>query len=126
MKLLIAAALLATTPALAQNAQPKSFVDHLVEAIRPQVPMALEGGFAMTEVRAEGRILVVAIEDREDQAGSISPADAARDLAEGMASGFCSDKTTADKMFDAGYAIRADIILVDGRRVTGPIIDRCP
>ena len=128
MTFLIAAAvaILAGAPAVAKEAPTPSLAELVAQGMRPKLPMVLNDGLVMTQVKGDGRILLVIVEDRENVAARMSAADAAQQMAEGIATGFCEDKDTASEMLGAGFAIRADLLLVDGSRISSPIVDRCP
>lgn len=127
MKLLLAAAaFLAAGPALAQQAAPPSFAQMVAEGMKPELPKPLNDGLVMTEVGAEGGMLVVLVEDRQNLAASTTPEEMARQMAIGLAMGFCKDKAVAQQMLKIGLSIRADLLLVDGRRIESDVLDRCP
>ena len=127
MKILFAAAaLFCALPAVAQAPNAQSFAALVADGMRPQLPKPLTGGMVMTEVSAQGGLLVVLVEDRENLAATMAPEDMAQEMAKGLAIGFCAEKAAAENMLKIGLSIRADLLLVDGRRVESPVLDRCP
>ena len=124
--LFVAAALFAAFPAAAQAPNGRSFAALVADGMRPELPKRLDGGLVMTEVSAEGGLLVVRVEDRENIAATMAPEEMAREMAEGIALGFCADREAAEQMLKIGLSIRADLLLTDGRRVESPVLDRCP
>ena len=127
MKIMIAsAALLCALPAAAQAPNAKSFAALVADGMRPELPKPLNDGLVMTEVGAEGGLLVVLVEDRKNLAATMRPEEMAEEMAKGLALGFCADKAAAEQMLKIGLSIRADLLLVDGRRVASPVLDRCP
>lgn len=94
--------------------------------MRPGLPKPLNDGMVMTEVAAKDGLLVVLVEDRKNLAATMSPEEMAKEMAKGLALGFCGDKAAAEQMLKIGLSIRSDLLLVDGRRVESPVLDRCP
>lgn len=129
MKLLSAVAaafaLGAAAPAGAQESE--AFLQQFAEAVRTQLPIVAGHGFVVT--RAEGRegVLVVLVEDRNDVAAGMPPGQAARQLALGLAHGFCEkgDEFSAT-FFGKGLKLRADLVSTSGERIEGEIVDDCP
>ena len=120
-----AAAILAAAPA-GPEAPPPSLAELVAEGMAPQLPMALNDGLVMTEVKSEGQVLLVVVEDRENVAATRPAAEVADEMARGLAHGFCEDKSAATTMLAAGLAIRAELLLTDGSRISSPKVDRCP
>ena len=127
MKMMFAAAaLFCAFPAVAQMPDASSFAALVADGMRPELPKPLNDGMVMTEVRAEGGLLVILVEDRQNLAAAMSPEEMAQEMAKGIAMGFCGDKAAAEQMLKIGLSLRADLLLVDGRRIPSPVLDRCP
>ena len=124
--MIAAAALFCALPAAAQAPNAPSFAALVADGMRPDLPKPLNDGLVMTEVGAEGGLLVVLVEDRKNLAATMSPEEMAEEMAKGLVLGFCADKAAAEQMLKIGLSIRADLLLVDGRRVASPVLDRCP
>ncbi|MCW3836098.1 hypothetical protein ACFQ1E_08600 [Sphingomonas canadensis] len=116
--LIPAVALVFATPAAAQSDGVAELVATVAEGMQSMVGSEFEGGLTITQIGAEGEILVIGVGGPSGWRAGLD----ADDVSDALLSGFC--KEGAD-FFTSGAKLRVESE-DDGRTLVGPVVTACP